>query len=172
MTWGAAIQPPLCPRAIFNRPRIDPPCASATLNPMPPATPTAYLASLPPERRSDLKVLHAAIRKAAPRLKPHLAYNGTMIGYGPYHYKYATGREGDCPIVAISSRAQGISLYVCGSRNGHAIAESARARLGQVSVGKVCIRFKRLSDLNLPVALELVREASALLDNGSTDFSL
>ena len=137
-----------------------------------PATPTAYLAALPENRRADLKALHTAIRRAAPRLRPHLAYGGTMIGYGPYDYKYASGREGECPIVALSSRAQYISLYIAGSRNGEPIAEAAKAKLGAVSVGKVCIRFKKLADLNLPVALELVREASALLDNGSTDFSL
>lgn len=138
----------------------------------PPATPTAYLANLPADRRTELKALHTAIRQAAPQLKPHVAYNGTMLGYGPYHYKYATGREGDCPIVALSSRANYISLYISGQRNGRTIAEAAQARLGKVSVGKVCIRFKKLADLNLPAAMELVRESSALLDNGSTDFSL
>ncbi len=137
-----------------------------------PTTPTAYLAGLPAERRAELNALHAAIRKAAPRLKPHVAYAGTMLGYGPYHYKYASGREGDCPIVALSSRANYISLYISGQRNGRPIAEAAQARLGKVSVGKVCIRFKKLADLNVPAAMELVREASALLDNGSTDFSL
>ncbi|MBI5689844.1 MAG: DUF1801 domain-containing protein [Verrucomicrobia bacterium] len=137
-----------------------------------PTTPAAYLAALSEPRRSELKTLHAAIRRTAPRLKPHVAYAGTMIGYGPYHYKYASGREGDCPIVAISSRAQYISLYVLGHRGGKSLAEAAKARLGKVSVGKACIRFKKLTDLNLEVALELVREASALLDNGSTDFSL
>jgi hypothetical protein len=146
------------------------------LFPMPtaatPTTPAAYLAALDQPRRAELKALHAAIRKAVPQLKPHLAYSGTMIGYGPYHYKYASGREGDCPIVAISSRAQYISLYVLGCRDGRTIAEAAKARLGKVSVGKACIRFKKLADLNLPVALELVRESSSLLTNGSTDFAL
>ena len=137
-----------------------------------PTTPAAYLAALPEPRRTELKALHAAIRKAAPRLKPHLGYGGTILGYWHYHYKYASGREGDCGIVGISSRAQYISLYVAGSRNGRTIAEAAKAKLGKVSVGKVCIRFKKLADLNLPAALELVREASALIDNGSTDFSL
>lgn len=143
-----------------------------TAKPVPPATPAAYLAALTEPRRTELKALHAAIRQAAPRLKPHMAYSGTMIGYGPYHYKYASGREGDCPIVAISSRVQYISLYVLGCRNGQTIAEAAKARLGKVSVGKACIRFKKLADLNLPVALEVVREAAALLDNGSSDFAL
>src|SRR5215217_7301686 len=137
-----------------------------------PTTPAEYLTALSEPRRTELKSLDAAIRRAAPRLKPYLAYSATMIGYGEYHYKYASGRQGDCPIVAVSSRAQYISLYVGGSRNGTSLAEAMKARLGKVSVGKACIRFKRLADLNLPAALELVREASALLDNGSTDFSL
>lgn len=139
---------------------------------MKPTTPAQYLAALDEPRRSELKQLHAAIRKAAPRLKPFVAYNATMIGYGPYHYKYATGREGDCPIVALSSRAQYVSVYVSGHRNGKTIAETAKAKLGKVSVGKACIRFKRLEDLNLATLLDLVRDASALLDNGSTDFAL
>ncbi len=139
---------------------------------MKPTTPTEYLAALDEPRRSELKSLHAAIRKAAPKLKPYLAYNGTMIGYGPYHYVYATGREGDCPIVALSSRAQYVSVYICGHRNGKNIAEAAKSKLGKVSVGKACIRFKRLEDLNLPALLDLVRKAAPLLDNGSTDFSL
>lgn len=136
------------------------------------ASPAEYLAALTEPRRTELTSLDAAIRKAAPRLKPCLAYSGTMIGYGAYHYKYASGREGDCPIVGLSSRAQYISLYVAGNRHGESLVEAAKGKLGKASVGKVCIRFKRLANLNLPAVLELVREASALLDNGSTDFSL
>jgi hypothetical protein len=137
-----------------------------------PTTPAAYLAALAEPRRSELKALDAAIRKTVPKLKPYLAYNSSMIGYGPYHYKYASGREGDCPIIAISSRAQYISLYVLGHRDGKSLAETAKAKLGKVNVGKACIRFKKLADLDLPVALGLMRESSALLTNGSTDFAL
>ena len=95
-----------------------------------------------------------------------------IVGYGPYHYKYATGREGDASIIGLSSRAQYISLYVMGNRGGKSIAEAAKSKLGKASVGKCCITFKKLADLNLPAAMALVREASTLLDNGSTDFSL
>src|SRR3954469_23445047 len=115
-----------------------------------PTTPAEYLAALTEPRRSELKSLDAAIRKAVPKLKRYVAYSGTMIGYGAYHYKYASGREGDCPIVALSSRAQYISLYVSGHRGGKSIAEAAKPKLGKVSVGKACIRFKRLEDLNVP----------------------
>jgi len=137
----------------------------------PTSSPAHYLAGLPSPRRAELTTLHAAIRKAAPRLKPFMAY-ADMIGYGPYHYRYASGREGDAPIVALSSRAQYISLYVCGNRDGKYLAEAAAARLGKVSVGKACIRFKKLTDLNVPAALELVREAAVLIDREGGDFSL
>ncbi len=140
--------------------------------PSAPTTRAAYLTALPDDRRAALKTLDRAIRKAAPRLKPFLAANGTILGYGPYHYKYASGLEGYSHIVGLSSRKQAISLYICGHRAGRPIAEAAAPRLGKVSVGKVCIRFKKLEDLNLPVALELIREASALIDKQGGDFSL
>jgi hypothetical protein len=135
-------------------------------------TPAQYIAALPADRRVTIKTLDAAIRKAAPRLKPFVAYKGTILGYGPYHYKYASGLEGDAPIVGLSSRKAYVSLYIGGTRQGKTIAEAAAKRLGNVSVGKVCIRFKKLEDLNLPVALELVRDASALIDKQGGDFSL
>jgi hypothetical protein len=137
-----------------------------------PATPSAYLNALSEPRRSELNALDAAIRKAAPSLKRHLAYGGTMLGYGPYTYTYASGRSGVCPLVGLSSRAQAISLYITGHRGGRTLPEAAKARLGKVSVGKACIRFRRLEDLDLKVALELIRESATLLTNGSTDFSL
>lgn len=138
----------------------------------PPTTPAEYFATLPDDRRAELKALHHAIRKAAPRLKPFFVSRYAIVGYGPYHYKYATGREGDASVIGLSSRAQYISLYVMGNRGGKSIAEAAKSKLGKASVGKCCIRFKKLADLNLSAAMGLVREASALLDNGSTDFSL
>lgn len=137
-----------------------------------PTTPHEYLAALSEPRRSELKALDAAIRKAAPKLKPYLAYSGTMIGYGPYHYKYASGREGECPIVALSSRAQYISLYISGHRDGTSVAAAAKPKLGKILFSKACIRFKRLEDLNLSVVRELVRKVSVLAENGRTDFSL
>jgi hypothetical protein len=137
-----------------------------------PTTPAEYIAALAEPRRSELKSLAAAIRKAVPQLKPYVAYSGTMLGYGPYHYRYASGREGECPIVAVSSRANYISLYVSGHRKGKSIAEAAKTKLGKVSVGKACIRFKRLEDLDLPAALALIQQAAPLLTNGSTDFAL
>lgn len=123
-------------------------------------TPEQYIASLPTERRARVQSVHDGIRKAAPDLKPFI-YCG-MLGYGPYRYKYASGREGDGAVVALASQKNHLSLYICGTENGEYLAEKNKERLGRVSVGKSCIRFKKLEDLDLKVALELVKKAARL----------
>ncbi|MEO5720830.1 MAG: DUF1801 domain-containing protein [Chthoniobacterales bacterium] len=123
-------------------------------------TPRQYIASLPAEKRTTVQALHDAIQQAAPALAPHL-YAG-MLGYGSYHYIYASGREGDCAVVALASQKNYFSLYMCAVENGEYLVEKNKARLGKVSVGKSCIRFKKLEDLELEVALELVKKASRL----------
>ena len=133
-------------------------------------TPAQYLASLPADRRAALEPIHRAILKAVPRLKPFIVYG--MLGYGPYHYRYASGREGDGSVVALASQKQYISLYISGTENGECIAEKNRHLLGKVSVGKVCVRFKKREDLNLPEALKLIRRAATLLDKNDGTFEL
>lgn len=86
-----------------------------------------------------------------------------MLGYGPYHYKYASGREGDSAIVSLASQKNHISIYICATDGDEYIAEKNKARLGKVSVGRSCIRFKKLEDLNLPVAMEVVKQAADLM---------
>jgi len=133
-------------------------------------TPAQYLASLPDDRRADVTALHRAIAKAVPKLKPFIVYG--MIGYGPYRYKYASGREGDGSVVALASQKQYISLYIAGTENGECIAEKNQHLLGKVSVGKVCVRFKKLEDLNLKEALKLIKRAAKLLDKNDGSFEL
>jgi Domain of unknown function (DU1801) len=123
-------------------------------------TPAQYLTSLPAERRSALTALHRAITKAAPRLKPVIVLG--MLGYGPYHYVYESGREGDSATVCLASQKNYISLYLMGSEGGVSLVQKNKARLGKISAGGCCIRFKKLEDLNLPVALELVKKAGKL----------
>jgi len=122
-------------------------------------TPEEYIASLAEPRRNDVRALHEAICKAAPQLKPEML--GGMLAYGKYHYKYASGHEGDTGVVNLASQKQHISLYL-GCIEGVYLAEKNKDRLGKVSVGRSCVRFKKLEDLNLKVAMELVQEAAGL----------
>ncbi len=127
-------------------------------------TPAQYIAGLPEERRTAVVAIDKAIRKAAPTLEPHVSSG--MLGYGRYHYKYASGREGDAAVVGLASQKNHLSMYMCVTENGKHLPEANATRLGKVSVGKGCIRFKKLEDLDLPVAMELVKQAEQMLKDG------
>ena len=84
-----------------------------------------------------------------------------MMGYGTYHYRYASGREGDWMRLGIANNKQYISLYCCvGDERGY-VAERYRERLPKADIGKSCVRIKRLSDLDEDVLRELIREVAA-----------
>ena len=116
--------------------------------------PDAYIAGLTEPRRSHVAALDALIREVRPDLE-RFRY-GTMLGYGPYRYRYASGREGDGAKVAMASRAAAISLYVAGTADGRYLAEEYVERLPKASIGKSCIRFRRPDDLDLAVLRELL----------------
>jgi hypothetical protein len=124
---------------------------------------TEYLAAAG-DRAGDLKALDKLIRKSAPNLTPFFMDMGTMtrLGYGKYHYKYASGREGDFCTVGLASQKRYISLYVCVVKGGKYLAEIYGKRLGKANCGKACIRFKKVDDLDLDVVAELLAEAGAL----------
>src|SRR5438128_2588854 len=98
-----------------------------------------YLASLEPERRADMHALDALIRKVAPDLESVLLTSS--IGYGPFRYRYATGREGDSARIAISSRKNYIAIYSWA-------LPTFKARFPKAKCGVACLTFKRLGDLD------------------------
>jgi hypothetical protein len=117
-----------------------------------------YLAAVPKERAKDVKFLHAFIQKAAPKLKSHFAYN--MLGYGSFPYRNYKKQVISWPIVALASQKNYISIYVCAVENGKYIAEKNKTRLGKVSVGRSCIRFKKVEDVNLSTLKEVLHKAA------------
>ena len=117
-----------------------------------------YFDALPKERREPMKFLHEFIQKTAPTLKPCFVYN--MPGYGTFKYKNYKKEILDWPIVALASQKNYMSLYICALDNGHYLAEKYKAKLGKVSVGKSCIRFKKLDDINLDVLKEVITRAA------------
>lgn len=123
--------------------------------PAAPRTVTEYLAGIDEPRRSDMTALHDMITRALPHLAPSIQYG--MIGYGTYHYRYASGREGDAPVIALSSRKQYISVYVPCAEGAALAAENRKAELPKADLGKGCIRFKRLADIDLEALEKIVR---------------
>ncbi len=85
-----------------------------------------------------------------------------MIGYGRYRYRYETGREGETSMISLASRKQYISLYVFCATEGRYLAHSYVDRLPKASIGKSCVRFKRLADVDLDILEELLIEAGRI----------
>mmetsp|Transcript_21378 Transcript_21378/g.49339 ORF Transcript_21378/g.49339 Transcript_21378/m.49339 type:complete len:188 (+) Transcript_21378:508-1071(+) len=112
-------------------------------------------------RREDIRMLHELIREHAPDLEPTLEFSKTL-GYGKYHYRYKTGREGDWTKIGISIRKNGLTIHFCAVRNGKYILEAFDTKkLGVPKhVGKSCIRFNRVADLNLDLLGKIVEVTS------------
>jgi hypothetical protein len=121
-------------------------------------TPTEYLASVDEARRPDIKKLHQLIRRTAPGLKPFI--HAGMLAYGPFHYRYASGREGDWFKIGVAANKQYISLYACAADARGYVAERYKKQLPRASIGKSCVRFKRLDDLDLEALGALIVETS------------
>jgi hypothetical protein len=120
-----------------------------------------YIAELGEPRRTDVQQLRALIGKGLPKLKASI--QSGMIGYGTYRYTYESGRAGEAPIVALSSRKNYISVYVCGVEDGVHVAEKHKRDFPKTDIGKSCIRFKRIGDIDLAALEKVGREGAAAL---------
>jgi Domain of unknown function (DU1801) len=125
------------------------------------ATHEEYIQRLAEPRRSDIRSLHELIRRTVPQLEPTMDFG--MLGYGKYHYRYPSGREGDWILVAVASNKNYISLYVTATApDGGYLAERYQDQLPKASIGKSCIRFKRLGDVDQDVLAGLLRQVAEL----------
>ncbi|MFS4492061.1 DUF1801 domain-containing protein [Maribacter sp. 2308TA10-17] len=84
---------------------------------------------------------------------PPVLWGNSLIGFGSYHYKYDTGREGDMLIAGFSPRKQNLAVYNTGFVRYPKIME----RLGKYKAGKSCLYINKLSDVNLDVLSELIK---------------
>jgi hypothetical protein len=122
-------------------------------------SPDEYINLIDEPRRSEIKKLHEFIRKTVPQFPPYI--EAGMIGYGKYHYKYASGRQGDWALIALASQKNYISVYICASDGKQYVAEKYKAKLPKASIGKSCIRFKKVEDIELPVLRKIILEAAS-----------
>lgn len=118
-----------------------------------------YIASVPEGRREIIEFLHKFIQKAGPKLEPHFAYN--MLGYGSFKYLNYKKQLQNWPTIALANQKNYISVYVCAIEHDQYLAEQYADKLGKVSVGRSCIRFKKLEDVNLDVLKEVIHKAQS-----------
>src|SRR6266849_10509297 len=123
------------------------------------SSPAEYIATLEEPRKTEIAALDVLIRKTAPKLEPFIHIG--ILAYGHWHYKYASGREGDWFRIGVASNKNYVSLYVCATDGKGYIAERFKKALPKANIGKACVRFKRLSDLDEAVVAKLIREGAA-----------
>ncbi len=112
----------------------------------------AYLAAIEDEaRRKDCSKLVELMSKVTKR-KPQM-WDDSIVGFGSYHYKYKSGREGDWCLTGFSSRKVDISVYLMASLPGQ---DELLARLGRHKMGKSCLYIRRLSEVDAKVLERLV----------------
>jgi hypothetical protein len=132
----------------------------------------AYVAELPADRADAIRTVDRLIRDELPHLEVKLW--GKIIGYGSYHYRYASGREGDWFPIGLANQKQYVSLYVCLVDDGEYLAEARKDRLatapGKVKVGRSCITFKKIEHLDLDETAAMLRRVNELLAGGAAVF--
>jgi len=112
----------------------------------------AFLAAVEkPARRADGRTLRAMMERVTGA--PATMWGPTIVGFGAYHYRYASGHEGDACRVGFSPRAANLVLYV----GGFPQYEALLARLGKHRRSKACLYWNRLADVDLAVLEEIVR---------------
>ena len=102
-------------------------------------------------RRADVKKVAAMMRRATgARAK---MWGSSIVGYGQYHYKYASGREGDFMIAGFSPRKQALTVYIIA---GFRHFEPLMKKLGKYKTGKSCLYIKGLADVDEKVLERLI----------------
>jgi Domain of unknown function (DU1801) len=120
-------------------------------------TPAQYLAKLAEPRKADIAALDRLIRQTA-KLKPFI--QSGMLAYGRCRLKYSDGREVDWFRIGVASNASYISLYISASDAKGPIADRYKKVLPKANIGRCCVRFKRLSDLDHALLKKMIRESA------------
>jgi len=112
-----------------------------------------FLNKIPePERRADCFAV-AKIMEEITGEKPRM-WGPSIVGFGSYRYKYASGREGDWPEMGFSPRKKDLTLYIMMGFEKHA---DLMEKLGKHSTSKSCLYIKRLSDVHIPTLKKLIK---------------
>jgi hypothetical protein len=127
-----------------------------------------YTSALPDDRAEAIRAVDELIRTELAGLDVTLW--GNIIGYGSYHYRYASGREGEWFPVGLANQKAHLSLYVCLLDGDQYLAEQRKDSLGKVNVGRSCVRFKRFADLDVGGVRSMLQRTRELLDSRTALF--
>ena len=114
-----------------------------------------FLASVENKRRREDGLTLLEMMREITGLEPDM-WGPSIIGFGDYHYRYESGREGDMFLTGFSPRKQSLSLYIMAGFEGY---DDLLGRLGKHRKGASCLYINKLADVDMGVLRELVRES-------------
>jgi Domain of unknown function (DU1801) len=112
----------------------------------------AFIAAIEdPQKRADSEAICALMAEETG--EPPRMWGTSIVGFGSYHYRYASGREGDWMALGFAPRKANLTLYLMDGFGGY---EELLGRLGPYSTGKSCLHIKRLADVDVGVLREML----------------
>ena len=114
-----------------------------------------FLNGIPDERNRRDACAILALMQQFTKAEPQM-WGSSSVGFGTYHYRYASGREGDWPIIGFSPRKQSLTLYIMAGFEGYG---ELLGRLGKHKTAKACLYINRLEDVHLPTLKALIRQS-------------
>ena len=121
----------------------------------------AYLTSVENKRRREDSLVVMKMMEAVTG-EPAEMWGTAIVGFGNYHYRYASGREGDFMLTGFAPRKAALTLYIMG---GHERYQELMARLGKHRTGRACLYINKLADVDLDVLRELIAESVEYMRN-------
>lgn len=116
-----------------------------------------FLNSVPEEKKREDSFAILKLMQDVTGEEPAM-WGTSIIGFGSYRYKYASGREGEWFLSGFSPRKQSLTLYIMAGFDNY---DSLLADLGKYTTGKSCLYIKKLEDVDIPTLRELVRQSAA-----------
>ena len=115
-----------------------------------------------PERSEDCHTVLKLMKKIT-RQEPKV-WGDSIVGFGTYHYKYESGREGDWFVTGFSPRKQNLTIYIMPGLDAH---KDALKKLGKHKAGRSCLYIKRLADIDQSVLSEMIKTSVAKMKSSA-----
>ena len=119
------------------------------------ASPEQFLATVENDRRREDSFAVLALMKRVTGEEPRM-WGASIVGFGSYHYRYASGLEGDMMRIGFSPRKQSLTIYVM---PGFSSYDELLSRLGKHRTGRSCLYVNKLADVDLAVLEQLIRSS-------------
>ena len=123
-----------------------------------------FLKDVDPKRKEDCLALKKLMQEVTGQ-KPKM-WGSSIVGFGSFHYKYDSGREGDWFVTGFSPRKQNLTLYIM---SGFSRYPALMKKLGKHTTGESCLYIKRLDDIDVSILRELIEGSVAHISNSDPD---